>query len=138
MIHTFASNGYLGSTYLSLHILTKVLFIVENMKKRFRSSISMFCKIVVLKNFSKFPGKHLCRNLFLNKDPQLYQNRDSDTGIFLWILQNFKKTFSYKTLEVVMKSQFWDKLHFQTSLKYFYNIINQVEITLQWFRFLTP
>ena len=27
----------------------------------------VFCKKNVLRNFAKFPGKHLCQNLFLNK-----------------------------------------------------------------------
>ena len=27
----------------------------------------MFCKKGVLRNFAKFTGKHLCRNLFFNK-----------------------------------------------------------------------
>ena len=34
----------------------------------FRSSrLEVFCKKVVLKNFAKFAGKHLCRSLFFNK-----------------------------------------------------------------------
>ena len=31
----------------------------------------MFCKKVVLKNFTKLTGKHLCHNLFFNKDAGL-------------------------------------------------------------------
>ena len=27
----------------------------------------MFCKIDILRNFAKFPGKHLCQSLFFNK-----------------------------------------------------------------------
>ena len=41
-----------------------------------RNSRSVFCKIGVLRNFTKFTGKPLCRNLFFNKvaglDLQLY------------------------------------------------------------------
>ena len=53
----------------------------------------------VLTNCAKFIGKHLCWSVFLNKFQawamQLYQKRDSDTGVFLWILWNsFKNTFS--------------------------------------------
>ena len=34
----------------------------------FRSSCpDLFCKKVVLKNFTKFTGKHLCQSLFVNK-----------------------------------------------------------------------
>ena len=28
---------------------------------------TQFCKKGVLKNFAKFPGKHLCRSLFFNR-----------------------------------------------------------------------
>ena len=38
----------------------------------------------VLRNFSKFTGKHLCQSLFYNKAAG-----DSGTGVFLWSLQNF-------------------------------------------------
>ena len=47
----------------------------------------------VLRNFAKFIGKHLCQSLFFKKvggcSLQLYYKRDSGTGVFLWILQNF-------------------------------------------------
>ena len=37
-------------------------------KRTNRSSIpEMFCKKYVLKNFTKFTGKHLCQSLFFNK-----------------------------------------------------------------------
>ena len=53
-----------------------------------RSHLQMFFEIDVLKNFAIFTGKQLCWNLFLiNKVPGL--KRDSNTGIFLWILRNF-------------------------------------------------
>ena len=42
-------------------------------------------KKVVLRNFTKFTGKHLCQSLFFNKVPglglQLYLKRDSGTGV---------------------------------------------------------
>ena len=51
----------------------------------------------VLKNFPKFIVKQLRHSLFLNKvvglSLQLYSKRDSDTGVFLWILRNFKEHF---------------------------------------------
>ena len=31
----------------------------------------MFCKKGVLRNFTKFTGKHLCQSLFFNKVPDL-------------------------------------------------------------------
>ena len=59
----------------------------------------MFCKKIVPKNLAKFTEKHW--NLFfskvagLNKDSgeQLYQKKDSNTGVFLWILLNFSERF---------------------------------------------
>ena len=41
----------------------------------------------VLRNFTKFTGKHLCQRLFFNKVVCLAW--DSGTGVFLWILRNF-------------------------------------------------
>ena len=47
----------------------------------------------VLRNFTKFTGKHLCQSLFFNKVAGLRSTtllkRDSGTGAFLWILWNF-------------------------------------------------
>ena len=50
----------------------------------------------VLRNFANFTGQHMCRSLFFNRVAglmasglQLYQNRDSGTGVFRWILWNF-------------------------------------------------
>ena len=46
----------------------------------------------VLKNIANFTGKHPRQSLFFNKAAglslQLYQKRNSDTGVFLWILRN--------------------------------------------------
>ena len=45
-----------------------------------------------LRNFAKFTGKHLFRSLLFKKFAlglQLYEKRDSGTGVFLWILRNF-------------------------------------------------
>ena len=53
----------------------------------------VLCKKGVLRNFTKFTGKHLCQNLFFNKvaglRPATLLKRDSGTGICVWILQNF-------------------------------------------------
>ena len=47
----------------------------------------------VLKNFTKFTGKHLCQSLFFNKvaglRPATLLKRDSGADVFLWILGNF-------------------------------------------------
>ena len=56
-----------------------------------RSSRSqMFFKTGGLKNFTIFTRKHQCWSLFFINFPQSsLLKRDSNTGIFLWILQNF-------------------------------------------------
>ena len=46
----------------------------------------MLFQIDVLKNFSIFTGKHLCLRLILTK-------RDSNIGVFLEYLRNFKNIF---------------------------------------------
>ena len=49
----------------------------------------------VLRNFEKFTVKHLCQSLFSIKlqawGQQLYLKKGSGTGIFLWVLRNFKE-----------------------------------------------
>ena len=59
-----------------------------------RSSCSqIFVKISVLKNFEIFTGKHLCWIIFLRKlqalKPASLLKGDPNTGVFVWILQNF-------------------------------------------------
>ena len=55
----------------------------------------MSYKVAVLKNFTKFIGKDVFQSLFLNKiaslRAQTYLKQDCNTGVFLWILQNFKE-----------------------------------------------
>ena len=55
----------------------------------------MFLKIGVLKNFLTFTGKHLCWRLLLIKLQawKLWTSlkRNSSTGLFRWLLQNFQK-----------------------------------------------
>ena len=54
-----------------------------------------YVKKGVLRNFANFIGKHLCRSLFSIGLQALrlaaLLKRDSDTDVFLWNLQNFKK-----------------------------------------------
>ena len=46
------------------------------------------CKKALLKIFTTFTRKNLYWSLFL-----IWDYRDSSTGVFLWILQNFKNTY---------------------------------------------
>ena len=61
-------------------------------------------KKVVLRNFTKFTGKHLCQSLFFNKVPglglQLYLKRDSGTGVSCEFCEIAMIAFFYKTLPV--------------------------------------
>ena len=56
----------------------------------------VFYKTGVLRNFTKFIWKHLCWSLFFNKvaglRPETLLKRDSNTGVFRWILWNFLRT----------------------------------------------
>ena len=59
-----------------------------------RSSRSQMCfKIGFLTNFEIFIGKHLYWILFLINLQATLLKRDSDTGVFLWILWNSKNCF---------------------------------------------
>ena len=56
------------------------------------------CDKAVLKNFAIFTGKYLCWSLFLIKNfKAILLKRDSNTGAFLWIFQNFSDHLFWKT-----------------------------------------
>ena len=68
----------------------------------FKSSrLQMFFKVDVLKNFVIFAGKHLCWSYFLIKlqawTSPIVLKRDSNTGVFLWILRNFSEYLFWRT-----------------------------------------
>ena len=56
----------------------------------------MFFKIGILKNFAIFTRKHLCWSLYLTKlqtcRPVTYLKSNSNTVVFLWLLQILKNT----------------------------------------------
>ena len=56
-------------------------------------STDFFHAAGVLESFTKSAGKHLCGQLLFNKvasfRPATLLKRDSDTDVFLWVLQNF-------------------------------------------------
>ena len=65
-----------------------VVMIMRVMMRKYRSSRSqIFFKIGVLKNFSNFTRKHLCRSFFLIKLqtrwPAILLKADTNTGVFL-------------------------------------------------------
>ena len=69
-----------------------------NMKKQ---SPRLVLWKVVLRNFAKFTGKHLCQSLLFNKvaglrPATLLKKRHWHTGVFLWILRFFLKHLFYR------------------------------------------
>ena len=89
----FPRNKKILNLCLIWYIL-KVTFIVRNLKivNVHKQPPGGVLLKVVLRNFAKLTGKHLCQSLFFNKVAglglELYLKRDSGTGVFLWILQN--------------------------------------------------
>ena len=55
-----------------------------------------FIKKAILQNFAIFTGKHLYWSLRSMRTATLLK-RDSNTGIFLWILRNFLKHLFWRT-----------------------------------------
>ena len=87
------NNLALLVTFSQKHIQTAGL--------RRSSRLQMFYKKGVLKNFSSFTEKHLFWSLFwIELSPATLLKRDSNTGVFLWILQHFKNSLFYRTLSV--------------------------------------
>ena len=83
---TFSVRKYFGGVgvlYVPAFV-TRTKFVFSKFElSNFRSTrLQVFFKIRVLKNFSYFTGKHMCRNLFLIK-LQVVLKRDSNTGLFL-------------------------------------------------------
>ena len=75
----------------SLVKFSRTSFFIEYLRWKAKCSSSLlevFYKKGVLRNFAKITGKHLCQSLFFTAfGLQLYQNRVSNTGVFLWILR---------------------------------------------------
>ena len=65
----------------------------------------------VLKTFTNFTRKHLCLSLFLIKS-------DSDTGVFLWNLRNFKNTYFEEYPQTNASNHFRLMLPFHTTCKH--------------------
>ena len=97
---------------LFMRCKNKVNLLVPGVHRTSRSQ--MFFKIVVRKNFANFTGKHLCWSR-----PVVFLKRDSNTGIFLWNLLNFKNNFFYRTTLATSLST--KKPH---KLKYLYPYLN--------------
>ena len=87
----------------------------------------MFCKNVCLNFFPIFRGKHMCRNLFFIRlqaySLQLYWKRDSDKGLFRWILRNSQKHLlcidSITNRFLINNTRFWLVKYYVTEIWYF-------------------
>ena len=72
--------------------------VIFNLCRTKSNRSQMFFKVVIVKSFTIFTGKHLCWNLFL----EIFRlatllKRDSNIGFFLWILWNFWEQLYYRT-----------------------------------------
>ena len=70
----------------------------------------VFCKKSALKNFVTFTGKYTCRSLFFDKvigsKSETLLERDSSTGVSLWILQKFSE-YLVRLFFSVIGAQYW-------------------------------
>ena len=85
----------------------------------------MFYKIGVLKTFAIFTRKHLCWSLFLInfqvfRSAALFE-KDSNTDVFLWILQNFYEQLFYRTTLLAPSGNYFTKAKLITKLVIFYD-----------------
>ena len=55
--------------YNMIYTIYNIYIFIKFLYNFFFFSSEVFFKIALLKNFTKFTGKHLCQNLFLNKVP---------------------------------------------------------------------
>ena len=76
------------------HLISLALNFILRLKNQ-RQSPEVFCEKGVLKNFAIFTGKHLCCSFFLimlqGWTPATLLKRDSNNGVFLWILLSFQE-----------------------------------------------
>ena len=84
-----------------LHKSLKLYIYIKQKNSLNSRSSHQRCSIekAVLKNFSIFTGKHLCWSFFFLK-ACCFIKRNSNTGVFLWILRIFyvKNTYSEENL----------------------------------------
>ena len=64
-----------------------------NLSKVIQKTLVLDLSISINKNRSRHQRCFVKRGVLKNWALQLYWNRISDTGVFLWILRNFKNTF---------------------------------------------
>ena len=84
-----------------------------NITPIFRSSrAEVFCKKGILKNFTKFTGKHLCQSLFFNKAAGNFIKKETLAQVFSCeFCKIFKNTYFYRTSPVVASSFSKETIH---------------------------
>ena len=75
----------------------------------------LFCKKVVLRNFAKFTGKHLCQSLFFNKvsglRPATLLKKETLTQVFFCeFIEISKNTFFHRTLLMAASVRIWTNM----------------------------
>ena len=96
----------------------------QNVDKDRGSRLEEFCKKVVLRNFAKFTGKHLCQSIFfLNKvaglRPAILLKKEILAQVFACeFCEISKNIFSYRTSPVAVNlCEFFEKSFFCSSVK---------------------
>ena len=87
-LHLLSNVSNLKSDAISVECFMKDLVLSEATDRVVGNRSSrqeVFCNKDVLKNLTKFTGKHLCQSLFFNKVAglQLYLKKDSSAGVLL-------------------------------------------------------
>ena len=79
---------------------------ITDMFIKYRSmSLYLVCQNGVLDSFEKFTRSCLCRSLLLKKwQATGWLKRNSDTGVFLWIVKNFKEHHFEELLQVAVNN----------------------------------
>ena len=78
-----------GQNSLAEKICNYYCFCLLNSCSLYITRLEAYYKKIVLRNFAKFTGKHLCQRLFFNKVAGPRAATCFWTGVFLWILRNF-------------------------------------------------
>ena len=90
---------------------------IQNNSNRNAEVVTRRCSVkkIVLKNFRKFTGKHLCWSILLNKvvNLRLYSKRGSNTGFSCEFCENFNNIF-FRTSAT---SYFWKWMRSKEQLK---------------------
>ena len=91
----------------------------------------MFCEKDVLKNFTKFTGKHPCRSLFFSKVAwglQFYWKETTIQVFFSELCEIFKSTLFYRTPPVAASEKTLEQLLSAIATSAFINSFEQTSI----------